>query len=235
MKCPRIIVRKDRKRLATALRSFISSEMTFSDLCKVFAEAHSSRDQTVVFVVEQIGEDWEDVLVQPEMLDKSEWDYLQRLLLLLDSSHHVVRENRWHWCYTQLVALASLGVVVWLLFAFGWQWLLLATVPATLVSLYLFRIRSRKVTRPWQNVLTPFGTFDQLRSTWDSVPTFRKQRYPKRRSCPVVSLSGLLGPIGLVFVSGWFVALLAITPPVSLLVQMFPIFEERVDVAGSSR
>ncbi len=226
-----VIVRKDRKRLATALRAFVNSELTLTQLGEELHWARDSRDTTVTDVVEQLGEDWEDLVQSPQPLDKSGWDWVQRLLLLLDSNGRIVREHRWHWCHTQLVALATLVVVVCLVLMFGWQWGLWVTAPATLVSLLLLRIRLRKITRPYQNVLMPFGTFEQLKRTYDSVPVFRKQRYPFARKSSWSLPQKIASSVGTAVILGWLFAMLVMVPPFSLLLQLLPIHEERVDVA----
>ena len=224
----RITVRKDRKKLAAVLRAYLNDKLSFRELCEVTATLHESRDPTVAFVIERTGDELEGVIEDPDQLEKSDWDFLQRMLLLLDSNHHVVREYRWHWCYTQIVALAALFWVVWLLVGLGVQWIVVATIPATLISLWLFRVRSRKIARPWQEQLEPFGTIEQLRQTYEAVPAFCKQRFPRQKNRGRISQA--LDGLGLAFVFGWIFAMLVMSPPISLIVQLLPIYEERVDV-----
>ena len=162
MKLPNRVARKQRKRLATAIRAWLGGELTMDELTTIAMEAEGG-DVGLNYVAGQFVWLLDDAAPQPGDLEKPEWDSLQRMLLLLDSDRRLVRDWRFIWTRSQWVAVFAVTVFVLAATMIGWKLVVFVSVPFFLVSWRLARFRSRLRAKPYANVLAPFGSFEQLR------------------------------------------------------------------------
>jgi len=229
------INRKHRQEVATIVRQFLNDEISASEFSHLLEPYRSSDDATVsevVFVAWFHHDDFKDHDV---ILTKSDWNYFQRLLLVLDSNDHLVKISSLKWGFSQLVALASLVAFGFAIFHFGFGFhLLLLTIPLLFLTLLIIRLRNREVPiAAYNNILNPFSTFTELKSTYEAVPEFRKTRYRKELSTRRIRSNAMhIFGTALAY-CGWFV----FSPfflPFILFFLIFPDTQTHTRVVASS-
>lgn len=175
-----------------------------------------SEDGTVAYAVQVLWFHYDDCTNHKVVLQKNEWDLIQRLKLLLMSDAEVTEslESRWSWDH----ALACIGFVSFLTIAFlvGWGWrLLIVAIPFGLMSIGITRYREQNPVEyiPKDLALYPFESLSQIRALRRRVSDFSKQRYREElgvrriRSRPVerflsiysITFQILCGPLALLF------------------------------------
>jgi len=139
----------------------------------------ATEDGTVNEVVHAAWFHYDDCKDHKITLSKEEWDYFQRLLLLLKSNAKFSSSPTKHWSWDH--ALAWLAVIAFVITAFfvGWGYQLFAVaVPFGIISLLinLYRVKSNSVPHPRDIAFTPFASFGQIRRFRRRVPGFKKRR-----------------------------------------------------------
>jgi hypothetical protein len=179
-----VVDRQARSELAALIERFLTSEITAFQFDEALEDFPDSDDPVIKYVVISVWYFYDDCKDHFVVMTKAEWDYFQRLLLLLksDCSIQTVRTRKWSW--TQFVAgvcLAELGVIV---FLYGWgEYLVLITIPLGIISRLIAKQRLM-IIPPLpllHQQISPFASFTDLRAAHDSVE-FKKQRYPEEIS-----------------------------------------------------
>ena len=139
-------------------------------------------------IAQRIDADWQrryhydDIEDHKVVASKEEWDFFQRLLLILKSDAEIVEETgKRIWTARQAVALVCLVVFVVVVARTGWgSHLFLATVPLGGVSilLKLWHSSLEEAQLRQQAPLLPFGSVSEMRSLRRKVRGFVKSRYP---------------------------------------------------------
>lgn len=213
-----MVDRSARDRLAEAVEAFLADQIgadAFDE--RIHEIAGETDDDTVGEIVDLLWYHYDDCTDHRAALCRVEWDYLQRLLLLLRSDASLIIDQGRRWGARQAVALAAVVafIVGVFLLGFGWQ-LLRITIPLGVVSMLLacWPTRNGKAESDDFVRLTPYASVSELLAVRRSVPAFRKQRYPdalKWRRVRHHLTSGFL----------WLV-LGAVWSPVALLFQALP-------------
>jgi hypothetical protein len=141
----------------------------------------ATSDNTVQFVVASLWFHYDDCRDHLAGLSKPEWDYFQRLILLLESEATIERVRHRHWSVRQVVAGVSLIGFGWCAWRFGIGWhlfgLALLFGPVSILLSY-WRSRSHRRQAEKQRSLAPFSSLSELRAVRRAVPGFSKSRYP---------------------------------------------------------
>jgi hypothetical protein len=163
---------------------------------------------------------------------KAEWDFFQRLLLILKSDAEIIEETGGRkWGARQVVAVVCLAVFAVVVAMTGWgSHLFLATIPLGGVSvlLKLWRSSLDEVQLRQQTPLIPFSSLSELRSTRKKIHGFVKTRYPTR-----LGPRQIRGPVSEALNWLHFVVVWLLFSPVALLIQALPEREQRWKVAGT--
>ena len=210
-----MIDRKAREKVIAAIDCFLNDRtdaFEFDDQIWII----ESEDETVAYAVQVLWFHYDDFTNHKAVLQKCEWDLIQRIKLLLMSDAVVVgsSESRWSWDH----ALACIGFLCFLAIAVivGWGWhLLIVGIPFGLISIGITRYRERYPVEylPRDSALYPFDSLSQIRILKRRFPDFSKQKYRKEvgrrriRSRPVerflaiysITFQILLGPLALLF------------------------------------
>ena len=173
--------RHSRDRVASEVRRFLNSEITAFAFDEAIYDIESD-DPTVRDIVYRLWHHYDDCMDHMVSLSKTEWNYFQRLLLILESDRHIKTEVRREWHWSQLLAIVSLLGFVFVAFQMGiGQHLLAISIPFGLVSMSIayFRRRAHRAQVPDVSfyTLAPFATFTELWDTYRSVGGFKKQRF----------------------------------------------------------
>ena len=157
-------------------------------------------------------------------IEKRDWDYIQRLLLLLSSDCQIETQFRSCWNWSQ--SLAAFGLVseaLLLGLAVFWgqpEWMIVAILALYgLISQIIERLRDREVSKePYATVTHPFESIEQLAQVYHSTD-FKKQTHDR-------SLNQRSNPFWLPIEFMLNFCFVAIISPFALLSQSFPIREE---------
>ena len=177
-----IVDRSARNRIAAEVRRFLDGEATAFEFDDAIFQIESN-DPTVNDIVQRLWCHYDDCKDHHVTLSRPEWDYFQRLLLILESDHHIITERkRTHWGLTQFVALAALvgfALCVWQ-FGIGQQLLAIA-IPFGMISMGISAWRRSSIPQPDNATiaLTPFSSLAEMRATYMSAGRFRKTQYRK--------------------------------------------------------
>lgn len=210
--------RAARTRLADAIRRYLDEQTSAFQFDEVVQEYQDSPDTAVRLVAQAVWCHYDDCVDHRAGLSKPEWDYFQRLLLLLDSESQVEVQRVRRWSWTQLLALACLAGLGWCVWQFGWGFHLVAyLVPCGLVSMALAFLRGRRKPGPYDRVLTPFASFAELNAAYRTAAGFVKKRFP--RTMQVRQVHSKVAMLG-VWLNG--LALWTLVSPIILLAQVLP-------------
>ena len=173
-----IVDRKARDIVAAEVRRFLNGETTAFAFDDAIYDVESD-DPTIRDIVYRLWHHYDDCKDHTVTLSKPEWNYFQRLLLILESDRHIESETTRTWRWSQLFAIVGLLTFAVLVFQLGFgQHLLVVSIPFGLISMLIAYFRER-TQQPDDSfvALTPFATFAELRDTYRDVDGFQKQRF----------------------------------------------------------
>ncbi len=176
--------RADRDALACTIRQYLNDEITAFDLDdKLWDIRQKTKDETVDDVAAAFWYHYDDLKDHNVVASKQEWDYFQRLLLVLESDAKIVTKRTRRWSVRQFLAAVALAGFCAAAAYLGWgEHLLIVAVPFGVVSM-LLSFWSRRAARsaPQPDLIAyPFSSVSAILHALRKCPGFRKQRYPKR-------------------------------------------------------
>jgi len=227
-----VFSRYDRDALAEVINNYLSEGLTAFKLDDALSDLSTkTKDQTVKRVAALLWYHYDDLEDHKVVASKQEWDFFQRLLLILKSETDLVEETgERRWTARQTVASVCLAAFAVVVAMTGWgSHLFLATVPLGGVSvlLKLWHSRIEEAQLRQQTPLIPFSSLSELRSVRRQVRGFVKSRYPTR-----LGSRQIRGPVSEAFNWLHFVVVWLLFSPVALFIQAQPEREHRWKVAG---
>lgn len=171
--------------VAAEVRRFLHGDATAFEFDDALFKIES-KDRTVNNIVRCLWLYYDDCKDHHVTLSKEEWDYFQRLLLILESDRHISTQRiGTQWRLTQFLALVALvGFAVCVKHLGLGQPLLAICIPFGMVSMGI--AAWRRLSMPQRDrtamALDPFSSLAELRATYTSVGTFRKTPYRKELS-----------------------------------------------------
>ncbi len=226
--------RYDRDALVEVINRYLADDLTAVKLDEALSDLSArTKDQTVKHVADLLWCHYDDIEDHKVVASKEEWDFFQRLLLILKSDADIVEETgERNWTARQAVAAACLVVFAVVVVKTGWgSHLFLATVPLGVVSvlLKLWHSSLEETRFRRQAPLMPFGSVSEIRSLRRKVSGFVKSRYPTR-----LASRKIRGPVSEAFNWLHFVVVWLLFSPVALLIQALPEREHRWKVSALS-
>ena len=215
------IDRQARNRLVNVIRRYMGEVLTAFAFDEEITEIHmATTDDTVHVVVDSLWYHYDDCKDHLAGLSKQEWDYFQRLILLLESNAEIERVRQRRWSVRQVVAgvgLIGFGLCV-VRYGIGWHLFGLALLfgPISILLSY-WRNHSARRQDEEQLRLVPFSSISELRAVRRSVPGFSKRAYPA--GAKVRNIRSRL-----MTMTGWLqtIVLWSFTSPLILLFQTLP-------------
>jgi hypothetical protein len=201
------------------IQAFLSSEITAFQLDRGLDDFRCSDDPVIRHVVHAIWFRYDDCDDHVVCLSKDQWDYIQRLLLILASDCRVETQTERRWTVKQLIAAVSLCVFAGFALKLGWgHHLLIVAMPFGFVSMALSRWhrRSESSDDPYESIIYPFATFSDLATAYYSS-TFRKTQYPRH-----LEDRSIRSPFMSAFWQLYFYTTWLLFSPVPLLFQSLP-------------
>ena len=221
-----MIDREARIKLCDAIEAYCGEAITafeFDDL--IFDIEGHTEDETAKQVVQWLWHHYDDIEDHKIVLTKEEWDYFQRLRLLLESDTELSITRKWCWNFRQLIAAISLALFVYLACVTGFDLhLYLLAIPFGLVSIAISDMWW--VHEPAEDVdpkLVPFPTHTALSRVRRQVNWFKKRRYPKFLTDRRIRGDSAESIMWFQTIVGWL-----LFAPLALLGQSFP--RQAVDI-----
>ena len=211
--------RRSRDGVAAEVRRFLSGETTAFAFDEAIFDIKSG-DPTVNDIVHRLWCHYDDCKDHHAALSKPEWDYFQRLLLVLESNRHIETANeKRRWRLSQLIAFLALMGFLFVAWRSGFgQHLLIFAIPFGIISMLI--AYWRRVTTPIDNEkmsLEPFSSLTEMRETYRSVRHFRKTRCPHDVADNKIRSDTMHAIMMLPTMIAWLVF-----APLVLFVQMLP-------------
>lgn len=217
-----IIDRKARDEVIAAFEDYLDDKITAFEFDDRLQEIESN-DETVNGVINAAWFYYDDCKDHKVTLSKQEWDYFQRLLLILRSDTKMSSQQTKRWSWDHIIAWIALALFLAGAFVVGWgdQLALLAT-PFGVISMLITRYRQRTVREASPNEIacTPCDSYSQIRWLRRQVPAFQKRRYRREIEGRKIR-SRAEGSFGRIYA---FLVWLVLGPVV-LLFQGFPSIE----------
>lgn len=225
-----MIDRDTRDRMAVVVEDYLGEKISafaFDDqLTELSAK---TKDETVKRIAHELWFHYDDCKDHKVVLSGAQWDYFQRLVLILKSDASVRVERRRTWSWRQLVAAMLLVCFAAVLASLGWGLhLLVVSVPFGLASMVLSRCgRTMPVDQTNHLIrLVPFASLNQILAVRRTTTGFKKSPYP-----PALIDRRIRSPfMDRVLAWQWRVMWLLFSP-IALLGQCFPDTEQRIEVA----
>jgi len=181
-----MVDRKARAELVSTIDAFLSRKIKafeFDDRQTRIAAA--TKDKTVRHASTRVWFYYDDLINHEVNLSKEQWDYFQRLRLLLQSQAEWCEvKGKWRWGLPQILAWCSLfflSIVIWK-WGIGWEFLV-AEASVAIVWFALFGLSpARSVEEPRIAQCLPFESWMQLRRIRTATPQFVKFGYPLNAS-----------------------------------------------------
>jgi hypothetical protein len=174
-----MVDRAARDKVISAFEAYLDDQITafeFDDRLQEIA----SEDLTVNEVIHAAWFHDDDCKDHKVRLSKPEWDYFQRLLLILASDTELSSSQSSRWSWDHLIAWLALVVFGGIAFVVGWGWhLILWAVPFGIVSILIsiYRRRREPESLPCEVACTPFDSISQILWLRRQFPRFRKRKY----------------------------------------------------------
>ncbi len=215
-----MIDRDARNKLSALIRRYLDEDIMAFDLDEALDDFRDSSDSGLRFVTDSLWYHYDDCDDHLIVASKSEWDYFQRLLLLLESNSTVTTRRHRHWSATQIVAAVSLAMCGLIAFQTGvGSHLFIFFVPFGLCSIAISHFRHPAVdARPYDQIVTPFASIGDLRVAYDSASSFKKRQYQRRLESRLIR-----SPVLSAFWTAHMYVMWSILAPAPLLVQCGPI------------
>jgi hypothetical protein len=210
------INRIDRAAVIELINQYTSDAIGSSEFDEKLQEiGNRSEDETVEKAVWWLWGFYDDLIEHKIVANKAEWDYLQRLQLLLHADAVVRYERRRGFTWRQCAAWVCLAPFASAMLAGLSYWIV--AILLGIMSFALGRAGARAERCRMAEELVPFGSLGEIRRVRRSVPEFAKKRYPR-----ILARRRIRGPVtfGLMLLP-WAV-LWVIFSPLVLLFQATP-------------
>ena len=174
-----MIDRSARDQVISAFEAYLDDQITAFEFDDRLQEIESE-EPTVNEVIRAAWFHYDDCKDHKVHLSKPEWDYFQRLLLILGSDAELSSSHSSRWSWDHLIAWLALIAFVGIAFVVGWGWhLILWAVPFGIVSILIsiYRHRREPEFEPRDAACIPFESLSQIRWLRGQFPGFQKRKY----------------------------------------------------------
>ena len=222
-----MVDRNARNSLAELIRRYLDEEIKAFDFDDALDDFRGSGDDAVRFVSDALWYHYDDCDDHLVVLSKPEWNYFQRLLLLLESDSSVRFTHSRHWTYLQLLAAALLLLCVGIVAKTGLGYhLLVFFIPFGIGSIAISHVRRPPEDfGPYDAIITPFESLCDLRTVYENT-CFRKVRYPSE-----LAKRAIRSPFMNWFFVAYYYICWCLLAPVPLLFQCLPTATSSVKIS----
>jgi len=179
-----MIDRKNRDKLTATIQKYLNEEIgsfEFDEL--IFDISINSEDETIIYIVNTLWYFYDDVKDHKVLFTKEEWDYVQRLLLILNSDKEIIKKEEKEYTVRQVLSLVLLIIFIISFFYLGYTFnLLLVSVGLGLLSMLINYWKSKSINKKTNDIkweLEPFSSISELLILRRNQNTFKKSYYRK--------------------------------------------------------
>jgi len=220
-----MIDRVAREKVTAAFEDFLDDKIMAFEFDERLQEIDSA-DQTVNEVVRAAWFHYDDCTDHKVRWSKEEWDYFQRLLLILRSDAELSpsHSRAKHWSWDHAVAWLACAAFAGTVLITGWSWQLFPLVALFgILSISIDAYRQRQVRKPTPDEIAcfPFESISQIRWLLRQTPGFQKRKCRPELAGRAIRSEAAEGFNWTLSYCSWM-----LLSPVALLIQGFP---SRVD------
>lgn len=217
-----ILDRPNRDLLVETIDRYLNDDLSAFEFDEaIFDIRDQTADETIKRVVDVLWSFYDDCDDHQVVLDRSSWNYFQRLRLLLKSDASLEASTRRIWSIAQAIAATAIVGFLWAAYKTGLgQHLLIVAIPFGLVSIGLSKWRVRLYRNACNIDLTmhPFTSVAQLLWIGRDLAYFRKQKYPPHLASRRIRSEASALANAFLSYAPWLIC-----SPIALLFQMLPI------------
>jgi hypothetical protein len=216
-----MIDRVARDRVIDAFEGFLDDKITAFEFDERLQDIESD-DQTVKEVIHAAWFHYDDCTDHKICWSKAQWDYFQRLLLILRSDAELLnphpRVRHWSWDHAVAWSACALFAGTALILGWGWQLFPLATLFGILsISINAYRQRQETKPTPDEIACLPFESSSQIRWLLCQTPEFQKRKYRPELADRTIRSEEVVGFNWMLSYCSWI-----LLSPAVLLFQGFP-------------
>ena len=214
-----------RKELANLFARYLDGTLAEEDTTAVCDRLHKSDDPTIANGYQILINQIDNTMFDAELLEKPEWDYLERIRLALLGDAKIVKRKTLHFGWRNL--LSGIGFFSFVMIATHYEigYHLLPVTACFGLAIFAFSKLFPKVdgSSPFQSILAPFDSFSDLRRAYAKAGSFKKQRYKRQTE----EQGSLISKCFWILIASCIMAVLS---PVLLLMLIFPDTEPKYHV-----
>ena len=214
-----------RRELADLFARYLDGTLADYGDTTAWKQLHKSDNPTIANGYQILLDQIEDTMFDAELLEKSEWDYLERVRLAVLSDAKIVKRKSFHFGWRNLLSGVGFFSFVMIAAHYGVGYHLLPVTASFALVIFAFTkvLPKKDSTSPYQSILSPFDSFADLKLAHRNAVSFKKHRYKKRTA----EESSLAGKCFWIVIASCAMAVLS---PVILLVLIFPDTEPKYHV-----
>jgi hypothetical protein len=207
----------ERKELADLFAQYLNGTLVNDDNIATWERLRKSNDPTIAHGCQILVDQIEDTEFNLDLLDKSEWDYIERVRLALLGNATIVKRKTLRFDWRNLLSGVGFFAFILLTVQYGYGYHLLPVTALLGMAIFVVsKFFPRETSQlPYDSIISPFGSFSDLKMAYDSSDSFKKIRHIK----PASKRNTLLGHCFWALVASCAMAILS---PVMLLVLAFP-------------
>jgi hypothetical protein len=174
-----MIDRSARNEVIAAFGAYLDDKITAFEFDDRLQDI-DSEDRTVNEIIHAAWFHYDECKDHKVHLSKPEWDYFQRLLLILRSDAEISSSEKRRWSWDHALAWMALATFIALAMIAGWGWhLFLHAIPFGIISVLISVYRRRREPAPQSDKIAcmPFDSFSQIRQFRQHLPEFVKRPY----------------------------------------------------------
>ncbi|MDB4766163.1 hypothetical protein OAG71_00600 [bacterium] len=221
-------MKSERKELANLFARYLDGTLADDDTIGTWERLSRSDDPTIVNGCQILTDQIEDTMFDVQLLDKSEWDYIERVRLAILGNATIVKRKSFHFGWRSV--LSGFGFFAFVMLAaeydVGYHLLPATSILAVIIFAFSKLIPRQNSSSPYESIISPFTTFSGLKLAYKNAESFRKHRYTK----PTTKQASLAADCFWVLFTG---CLMAVLSPVMLLILTLPDTEPKYQaIAG---
>ena len=178
-----MVNREDRNHLIEVIEDYIAEKIKafeFSD--KIEEIKLNTKDNTIGYIANDLWYIYDDCIDHTIVGSKETWDFLQRMILFLQSDYEIKRINNYQWTIRQSIAVLLFGLSAIVILKNGYYYYLFyLAIPFGVISIYLSSWKHININKFWHEYIKimPFTKVNQIYTVRRATLNFKKQRYPK--------------------------------------------------------
>ena len=174
---------RKREQLAKLFALYLRGELVDEANLVPWDSLRKSSSQTIRHGCAILSDLIEDVGYDLHLLDKSEWDYIERVRLAIAGGADLTCFRKYSFGWRNILAAVSFFGFILLVIQTGVG---LHLLPFTaMIAIAIFTIAklfpSESKSSSYEKIFYPFATFSELSKTYRNADSFRKIRYRKNR------------------------------------------------------